>query len=57
MIKVTRTITLDGQTVEEYQKIITHLEQTNSEQQGWRLTKDPLMKRVTAYKQEEIQQL
>lgn len=54
MIKVTRTITLDGQSKAEYDQIIHHLESTNSESQGWTLRKEPLINRVTAIKTEEL---
>lgn len=54
MIKITRTITLDGQNKSEYDSIVQHLTDTNSEAQGWKLVKEPLINRVTAVKQEEI---
>ena len=54
MIKITRTITLDGSSAEDYQKIILHLSETNSEEQGWYILKEPLVNRVTAIKKEEI---
>lgn len=57
MIKVTRTITLDGQSKSEYEAIVQHLTETNSEAQGWKLLKEPLINRVTAVKQEELTSL
>lgn len=57
MIKVTRTVTLDGQNQDEYNKIIVHFEQTNPESQGWKLLKEPILNRVTAVKTEEVQTL
>lgn len=54
MIKVVKTITLDGQSQQEYDKIIQHLLDTQAEQQGWTLHKEPLINKVTAVKQEEI---
>lgn len=57
MIKITRTITLDGKTAEDYKKIILHLSETNSEQQGWVIVKEPLVNRVTAVKKEEIESI
>lgn len=57
MIKILRTITLDGQNPTEYNAILKHLTDTNSELQGWKLHKEPLINRVTATKLEELQQL
>jgi hypothetical protein len=53
MIKITRTITLDGQTQEEYVMIIKHLEDTRALEHGWELKKDALLKRVVAIRTEE----
>lgn len=55
MIRITRTVRLDGHDREEYDQIIAHLEQTGSEQQGWTLHKEPLLHRVTATKTEEVE--
>lgn len=57
MIKVTRTITLNGQTAEEYNNILQHFDLTNPEEQGWKLHKEPLIHKVTAVKTEELQSL
>lgn len=57
MIKVTRTVVLDGASKTEYDKIVAHLEATVSEEQGWKLYKEPLINKVTATKTEELQEL
>ena len=54
MIKVTRTVTLDGTNKTDYDAIVKHLTETNSEAQGWELRKEPLINRVTAIKKEEL---
>jgi hypothetical protein len=57
MIKITRTITLNGDTKEDYNQIIDHLINTKAEETGWTLIKEPLTNKVTAVKKEEINQL
>ena len=57
MIKVTRTVTLDGTNKTDYDAIVKHLTETNSEAQGWELRKEPLINRVTAIKKEELTQI
>jgi len=57
MIKITRTITLNGDTDKDYNQIVEHLINTKAEESGWSLIKEPLVNKVTAVKKEEINQL
>lgn len=57
MIKITRTITLNGDTDKDYNQIVEHLINTKAEESGWSLVKEPLVNKVTAVKKEEINQL
>lgn len=57
MIKISRTVILDGASKVEYDQIVAHLEATASEEQGWKLHKEPLINKVTATKTEELQEL
>lgn len=56
-MKLTRTITIDGKTKEEYEQIVAHLETEAQRTQGWTLHKEPLLNRVTATKIEDVDQL
>lgn len=56
-MKITRTITIDGKTKDEYEKIVAYLEVEAQRIQGWTLHKEPLVNRVTAVKSEEVQTL
>lgn len=53
-MKITRTITFDGKNNEDYHSILSKLQDENAEGNGWHLTKDPLLNRVTAHKVEEV---
>lgn len=55
MIKVTRTVVLDGTTKSDYEKIVAHLEATTPAHQGWEIIKEPLINKVTARKSEELE--
>lgn len=57
MIKIRRTVVLDGSTKEDYDKIVAHLEETTPVNQGWDIHKEPLLNKVTATKYEEIQEI
>ena len=52
MIARRMTITLDGQTREEYEAIVARIEAETQQQAGWKLIKDPLVNRVTATRQD-----
>lgn len=56
-IRVTRTLTFDGSTKGQYDKIVAHLETLKESFPGWQLIKEPLVNRVTAVKTEEVEQL
>jgi hypothetical protein len=53
-MKVTRTITIDGDTNQEYVTIVAHMETLHTEHPEWELIKDPLANRVTAVKVEDV---
>lgn len=54
MIKVTRTVVLDGTSKSDYDKIVAHLEATAPAHQGWEIFKEPIVNKVTATKTEEV---
>lgn len=56
-MKVTRTITIDGSTDAEYAAIKSHLENLKAQFPNWSITYDLLLKRATAVKTEEVQEL
>lgn len=56
-MKITRTITIDGQTAAEYEEIKAHLEALKAAFPGWTISYDPLLKRATAVKTEEVTSL
>lgn len=56
-MQVTKTITIDGKTREEYESILSHLEAEAQKTPGWTLHKDPLANRVTAVKSESVESL
>lgn len=56
-MKITRTITIDGRTNEEYQQIVAYLETEQAKVEGWVLHKEPLVNRVTAVKIENVENL
>jgi hypothetical protein len=56
-MKITRTITIDGKTKEEYEQIKTHLESLTQSFPGWNLHYEPLVNRITAIKVEEVDSL
>lgn len=56
-MKVTRTITIDGKTQEEFEWIKAHLEKLKLEFPGWNIIYDLLAKRATAIKTDEVESL
>ena len=56
-MKVTRTITVDGKTDAEYADIKAHLESLKEQFPGWVITYDPLLKRATAVRSDEVTSL
>lgn len=56
-MKITRTITIDGKTNEQYEQIVAHLETEAQRIDGWQLIKEPLVNRVTAIKTEHVESL
>lgn len=56
-MKITRTITIDGKTQEEFDQIKAHLEELKSQFPGWNIVYDLLAKRATAIKTEEVTSL
>lgn len=54
MIKITRTVTIDGKSKEEYEQIKLHLEQLKEFFPEWNLYPEPLVNRMTAVKIEEV---
>lgn len=56
-MKVTRTITIDGTTDAEYAAIKAHLEALKAQFPNWTITYDPVLKRATAVKSEDVQAL
>lgn len=56
-MKLTRTIAIDGNNKDEYQKIVAHLESLQANFPEWTLHKEPLVNRVTAIKTEEVDSL
>ena len=57
MIKVTRVIALDGSTDAEYTEIKTHIEHLLNLHQGWQAKYEPLIRKVTVMKTEEVSNL
>lgn len=53
-MKLTRTITFDGDTKAEYEQIKAHLESLQSTVPGWTLIPEPVVNRMTATKTEEV---
>lgn len=56
-MRITRTITIDGDTNQEYADIKTHLEALHDQHPEWVLIPEPLVNRVTAVKVEEVADL
>ena len=56
-MKVTRTITIDGKTQEEFEFIKAHLEKLKVEFPGWSIVYDLLAKKATAIKTDEVDSL
>ena len=56
-MKVTRTITIDGKTQEEFDQIKAHLESLKAQFPGWNIIYDSLAKRATAIKTDEVESL
>lgn len=56
-MKITRTITIDGQTQAEFEAIKAHLEDLKAHYPGWTITYDPLLKRATAVRSDEVASL
>lgn len=54
MIKRKTTVTLDGTTKADYDRICQILEVEIPQHQGWELDHDPLLHRVTATKTDEV---
>ena len=57
MIKITRTVTIDGKDKAEYEQIKAHLEQLKQFFPEWSLIPEPLVNRMTAVKTEEVTSL
>jgi cupin superfamily acireductone dioxygenase involved in methionine salvage len=56
-MKITRTITIDGATEEEYQQIKDHLESLKVSFPQWELFYHPLVKQVVAKSEEFVEKL
>lgn len=56
-MKVTRSISIDGKDVSEYEQGLAKLEAEQTRFDGWTLHKEPLIHRVTAVKVEEVDSL
>lgn len=56
-MKVTRTITIDGKTQEEFEFIKAHLEKLKLEFPGWSIVYDLLARKATAIKVDEVDSL
>ena len=56
-MKITRTITIDGKTTEEFEAIREHLESLKATHPGWTITYDLLLKRATAVRSDEVESL
>lgn len=56
-MKLTRTVTIDGKTAEEYEAIKAHLEALKAQFHDWTITYDPLLKRAVATQSVEVQKL
>lgn len=56
-MKLTRTVTIDGKTDAEYEAIKAHLEALKAAFPGWTINYDPLLKRATAVKTEDVEKL
>lgn len=56
-MKVTRTITIDGKTEAEHQAIKAHLEALQTQHPGWTITHNPLTKRSTAFRSDDVTSL
>jgi hypothetical protein len=56
-MKITRTITIDGDTNQEYVAIATHMDNLQATYPEWQLVKEPLLNRVTAVKVEDVESL
>jgi antibiotic biosynthesis monooxygenase (ABM) superfamily enzyme len=53
-MKVTKTITIDGSTDAEFQAIKAHLEALRAQFPGWVITYDPILKRATAVRSDDV---
>lgn len=56
-MRITRTITIDGDTPEQYAQIVAHMDNLHTEHPEWELVKNPLANRVTAVKTEDVDSL
>lgn len=54
-MKITRTITIDGDTPQEYVQIAAHMDSLADQFPQWSLVKEPLLNRITAVKTEEVE--
>lgn len=57
MITITTTLTLDGQTPAEYQKIVEYFNTYGHEQAGYTLIKEPLINKITAVRVDKVESL
>ena len=56
-MKITRTVTIDGKTQEEFDQIKAHLEALKVQFPQWNIIYDLLAKRATAIKTDEVDSL
>lgn len=56
-MKITRTVTIDGKTQDEFDQIKAHLEALKAQFPQWNIIYDLLAKRATAISTEEVSSL
>lgn len=56
-MKITRTVTIDGRTQEEFEQIKIHLEALKAQFPQWNIVYDVLAKKATAISSEEVSSL
>jgi hypothetical protein len=56
-MKVTRTITIDGDNPTEFEQIKAHLESLREKFPGWEIIYNPLVNRATAVRTDDVEKL
>ena len=56
-MKVTRTITIDGDNAKEYEKVKALLEAEAAKTPGWQIIYNPLANRATATRTDDVEPL